>query len=81
MCIQIVERYAVCRCLYYRHAVDPCAARGQRGHVVQERTVLVGYLCEQHSRQRARRPSVTSLPRPPPGTRFASRDWGLYLGR
>jgi hypothetical protein len=45
MCIQVVERYSVCRCLYYKHAVDPCAARAQRGHSVQEKTVLVGYAC------------------------------------
>lgn len=45
MCYQVVERYSVCRCLYYQHAVDPCAAHGQRGHMVQEKTVLVGYTC------------------------------------
>lgn len=53
MCIQVIERYSVCRCLYYKHAVDPCAARAQRGHSVQERTVLVGYACQSHSRQRS----------------------------
>jgi hypothetical protein len=53
MCIQVVERYSVCRCLYYRHAVDPCSARAQRGHAVQEKTVLVGYACESHSRYSA----------------------------
>ncbi|EMC98700.1 hypothetical protein BAUCODRAFT_65578 [Baudoinia panamericana UAMH 10762] len=53
MCIQVVERYSVCRCLYYKHAVDPCAARSQRGHHVQERVVLVGYACSQHSRHRS----------------------------
>lgn len=49
MCYQITERYAVCRCLYYQHAVDMCAAYGQYGHPVQERTILVGYLCPAHS--------------------------------
>ncbi|KAJ4987573.1 hypothetical protein SVAN01_06886 [Stagonosporopsis vannaccii] len=52
MCFQVVERYSVCRCLYHRHAIDPCAAHGQRGHMVQEKTVLVGYACAQHSGHR-----------------------------
>jgi hypothetical protein len=49
MCVQVVERYSVCRCLYYKHAIDPCVAHGQRGHAVQEKTVLVGYACSSHS--------------------------------
>lgn len=49
MCYQVVERYSVCRCLYYKHPIDQCAARGQRGHIVQEKTVLVGYACSTHS--------------------------------
>lgn len=49
MCILVVERYAVCKCLYYRHNIDMCAAYGTRGHAVRERTVLVGYCCEKHS--------------------------------
>ena len=53
MCIQITERYSVCRCLYYRHAVDPCAARAQRGHIVMERTILVGYACSSHSKSQS----------------------------
>lgn len=52
MCYQVVERYAVCRCLYHKHAIDPCAAHGQRGHSVQEKTVLVGYACGVHSTNR-----------------------------
>ncbi|PSN67037.1 hypothetical protein BS50DRAFT_600579 [Corynespora cassiicola Philippines] len=52
MCYQVVERYSVCRCLYYKHAIDPCAAHGQRGHSVQEKTVLVGYACSLHSSHR-----------------------------
>ncbi|KAF2033153.1 hypothetical protein EK21DRAFT_59317 [Setomelanomma holmii] len=52
MCYQVVERYAVCRCLYHKHAIDPCAAHGQRGHTVQEKTVLVGYACGIHSSHR-----------------------------
>jgi hypothetical protein len=39
----------VCRCLYYKHNVDMCAAYGQHGHPIQERTVLVGYACDRHS--------------------------------
>ncbi|ORX96350.1 hypothetical protein BCR34DRAFT_497848 [Clohesyomyces aquaticus] len=53
MCYQVVERYSVCRCLYYKHAIDPCGAHGQRGHIVQEKTVLVGYACSSHSSHRA----------------------------
>ncbi|PWY62761.1 hypothetical protein BO83DRAFT_301418, partial [Aspergillus eucalypticola CBS 122712] len=49
MCYLLVERFSVCRCLYFQHAVDPCEAYGQRGHVVQEKTVLVGYTCSRHS--------------------------------
>jgi len=49
MCYQVVERYSVCRCLYYKHAIDPCSAYGQRGHTIQEKTVLVGYACSLHS--------------------------------
>ena len=49
MCYVVVEKYSVCRCLYYKHSVDMCSAYGQKGHPVQERTVLVGYACERHS--------------------------------
>ncbi|KAH7065214.1 hypothetical protein B0J12DRAFT_639505 [Macrophomina phaseolina] len=49
MCYQVVERYAVCRCLYHKHAIDPCAQYGQYGHSVQEKTVLVGYACNVHA--------------------------------
>ncbi|KAF2450723.1 hypothetical protein P171DRAFT_348495 [Karstenula rhodostoma CBS 690.94] len=52
MCYQVVERYSVCRCLYYRHSIDPCAAHGQRGHTIQEKTVLVGYACSSHGSHR-----------------------------
>lgn len=47
MCIKVVERYAVCRCLYYTHAVDPCPAFGR--HEVKLKEVLVGYTCSRHS--------------------------------
>ncbi|KAF2127971.1 hypothetical protein P153DRAFT_293945 [Dothidotthia symphoricarpi CBS 119687] len=53
MCYQVVERYSVCRCLYYKHAIDPCAGHGHRGHTVQEKTVLVGYACGVHSSHRS----------------------------
>jgi len=49
MCIQVIERYAVCRCIYYIHEVDRCALYGQRGHEVSERVVDVGYTCPDHS--------------------------------
>ncbi|KAL2351188.1 hypothetical protein BJ546DRAFT_821371, partial [Cryomyces antarcticus] len=49
MCIQVVERFSVCRCLYFRHGIDRCTMYGQRGHLIQERTVLVGYQCENHA--------------------------------
>jgi hypothetical protein len=57
MCYRVVERYSVCRCLYYRHSVDMCAAANHHGHTVQEKTVLVGYLCSQHSARRDEQPS------------------------
>ena len=50
MCYQLVELYSACRCLYYQHAVDRCAAYGRPGHGVQRRTILVGYACGEHSR-------------------------------
>lgn len=31
--------------MYYKHAIEPC---GQRRHLVQEKTVLVGYSCGHH---------------------------------
>ncbi|KAF7509457.1 hypothetical protein GJ744_008020 [Endocarpon pusillum] len=52
MCYQVIERYAVCRCLYYRHAIDPCQSYGQRHHHAHEKTVLTGYACPRHSTRR-----------------------------
>lgn len=43
MCIQIVERYSVCKHEYYRHSIDPCRNPGT--HSPTEKTVLVGYAC------------------------------------
>lgn len=53
MCYKLVERYSVCKCIYFQHSVDPCSAYGQRGHSVQEKTVLVGYVCAVHSARAA----------------------------
>lgn len=49
MCIRLTERYAVCNCVYYVHGVDQCGAAGRAGHIIQERTVLVGYACAAHT--------------------------------
>ncbi|KAF2235004.1 hypothetical protein EV356DRAFT_133099 [Viridothelium virens] len=57
MCFQIVERYSVCRCLYYKHPIDRCPAFGQKSHAVPERIIFVGYSCAEHSRR------ITSLSR------------------
>lgn len=54
MCIKIVERYAVCRCIYYSHAVDACPAYGRRGHSIKTQEVLVGYTCSRHTVNRSR---------------------------
>ena len=35
--------------MYYQHAADRCAAYGRPGHNVQQRTILVGYTCSEHS--------------------------------
>ncbi|KIM99278.1 hypothetical protein OIDMADRAFT_201904, partial [Oidiodendron maius Zn] len=51
MCYLVVERYSVCRCLYYKHSIDTCHAYGRAGHQIQERTVLVGYACVNHSKR------------------------------
>ena len=53
MCYQIIEKFAVCGCLYCKHAVDPCARYGLRDHTVQERVILVGYTCPRHSLQQS----------------------------
>lgn len=49
MCYQIMEVYSACRCLYYQHAVDRCAAYGRPNHGVELREVYVGYACSIHS--------------------------------
>lgn len=49
MCIKIVERYKICQCIYYSHAVDACPAYGKRGHSIKTKEILVGYTCDRHS--------------------------------
>lgn len=50
MCIKIVERYTVCRCLYYSHAIEVCPSYGE--HEVTFREILVGCTCARHSSSR-----------------------------
>ncbi|KAF8251344.1 hypothetical protein K440DRAFT_614443 [Wilcoxina mikolae CBS 423.85] len=65
MCIRITEIYAVCKCTYYIHGVDPCQSVGQHGHHIQSKTVLVGYACTEHtpSDHPSARPLISSPPR------------------
>ncbi|KAK4661055.1 hypothetical protein QC762_124460 [Podospora pseudocomata] len=49
MCYQLLERYSSCGCYYYRHQVDKCCAHGRAGHIVQQRTILVGHTCADHT--------------------------------
>ena len=65
MCIQVIERYAACRCIYYKHAVDPCPAYGRRGHDTRIKEVSVGIRLEEQSRQEAtttRTPATVAVP-------------------
>ncbi|CAG8951572.1 hypothetical protein HYFRA_00007488 [Hymenoscyphus fraxineus] len=32
MCYLVVEKYSVCRCIYYQHNIDMCAAYGTPIH-------------------------------------------------
>lgn len=79
MCIQVIERYSVCRCLYYKHAIDPCSARSQRGHSIQEKTVLVGYACDNHAQHRAA--SSTQIQQLHPDSGYASGGWSARYGK
>lgn len=47
MCYQLVELYAACRCMYYKHTVDRCS--NYPNHPITQRTILVGYACGRHS--------------------------------
>ena len=49
MCIKVVERYTVCRCIYYSHAIDACPAYGRRGHSIKIQELWVGYACSRHT--------------------------------
>ena len=49
MCIQLVERYATCKCVYYRHAVDSCQRYRENGHEIESREVFVGNACSRHT--------------------------------
>lgn len=60
MCYQIVERYSVCKCLYHRHAVDPCNNFGRPGHGVTEKTVLVGFTCPDHGKKKPASSTTTA---------------------
>ena len=59
MCIQLLELYSVCRCLYYKHTVDKCPRYGKRGHDIRKKDILVGYTCPEHSSSSVYRPSGT----------------------
>ena len=48
MCIQVIERYAVCRCIYRSSVIDVCPRYGAKGHDVKARDVLVNYTCSKH---------------------------------
>lgn len=72
MCYRLVERYSVCRCVYYEHNIDMCAAANQQGHRIQEKTILVGYLCGHHSDRDTHQSS--SSPTGFPDSGYASRD-------
>ncbi|KAF8427354.1 hypothetical protein EV426DRAFT_699178 [Tirmania nivea] len=49
MCIRVVEQFSVCRCVYYVHGVDQCNSYGMRGHYIQDKVILVGHTCRDHS--------------------------------
>lgn len=47
MCIKVIEKYAVCGCLYHVHRVDACPNYGK--HAVRDVIVAVGYACPNHN--------------------------------
>ena len=49
MCIRVSERYSICGCIYYSHAIDTCPAWENPNHQVREKEVLVGYTCSHHA--------------------------------
>ncbi|KAF2720452.1 hypothetical protein K431DRAFT_226345 [Polychaeton citri CBS 116435] len=80
MCIQVIERYSVCRCLYYRHSIDPCASRNTRGHQIQEKTVFVGYTCNNHASGKSA-PIPQLSPRPLPDSGYSSGGFSTHHAR
>ncbi|KAK6540204.1 hypothetical protein TWF694_009023 [Orbilia ellipsospora] len=48
MCRRIIERYSVCKCIYYEHSIDKCPMAHAAGHVVEDKVVLIGYACPAH---------------------------------
>ena len=48
MCIQIIERYAICGCIHGQRDGNPCASIGMRGHSVKAQEVRVGLVCSLH---------------------------------
>jgi hypothetical protein len=50
MCYQLFELYSACRCLYYQHAVDRCAAYGRPGHGIQTEIHSSCGICLQRTR-------------------------------
>ncbi|KAH0536674.1 hypothetical protein FGG08_006469 [Glutinoglossum americanum] len=64
MCFQVVERYELCRCLYYLHSIDPCEDYGKSGHVIERKTLLVGYTCRNHSARKGDPLYATLAPGP-----------------
>jgi len=38
-----MEQYALCKCIYYEHSIDPCPYHAKEGHKVTIKEVYVGY--------------------------------------
>ena len=75
MCIQVIERYALCGCLYWKHAVDKCEDYIERPHEVQAREVLVGYTCPEHTSSSVYRPSGARARRQAPENYQSGTEW------
>ena len=50
-CEQVIECFAICRCVFKVHPVKLCQFRinESKAHVIQRREVLVGSMCSHHS--------------------------------
>lgn len=67
-CIQVIEKYSVCGCLYYIHPVDVCT-RLVDHHIPEERTVIVGFACPSHTTSStSNRPPFNRVLHPHDGT-------------